>query len=251
MPSIIGVNVAPNPNDYQSNIPVGTVIQFASSTAPSGYLNCDGSAINRNTYSALFSLIGTTYGSGNAGAVGVFSWTIVSGVLSLVFSTPQTLITSIGTSFIFDTGFSIYSALIATSASPFLVEANVSGSNTSSTGGTVQLTTPTTFNLPNTVGVTIRGSGTSWNIGTTGGADTTTLVVANVPSHIHTTQMPGSVSVSSGGNGALGNQFNAGYYNTTAAIYDSTGTLVTAAGGTPTSFSVINKYLVLNYCIKY
>ena len=63
--------------------------------------------------------------------------------------------------------------------------------------------------------------------------------------------MPGSVSVSSGGNGALGNQFNAGFYPTTADIYDNTGTLVTAAANPATSFSTRNAYLVLNYCIKY
>lgn len=44
---------------------VGTVKAFAGSTAPTGWLKCDGSAISRTTYSALFAVIGTTYGSGN------------------------------------------------------------------------------------------------------------------------------------------------------------------------------------------
>jgi microcystin-dependent protein len=38
---------------------------FAGSTAPEGYLMCDGSAISRTTYSALFAVIGTTYGAGD------------------------------------------------------------------------------------------------------------------------------------------------------------------------------------------
>ena len=33
--------------------------------APSGYLICDGSAISRTTYSALFNVIGVSYGAGN------------------------------------------------------------------------------------------------------------------------------------------------------------------------------------------
>jgi microcystin-dependent protein len=43
----------------------GTVIYSAASTAPDGYLIADGSAVSRSTYSALFSAINTTYGSGN------------------------------------------------------------------------------------------------------------------------------------------------------------------------------------------
>ena len=35
------------------------------STLPSGYLNCDGTAVSRSTYSALFAIIGTDYGAGN------------------------------------------------------------------------------------------------------------------------------------------------------------------------------------------
>ena len=45
--------------------PTGTIIIWPSSTTPSGYLLCDGSAISRTTYSALFSVIGTTYGVGD------------------------------------------------------------------------------------------------------------------------------------------------------------------------------------------
>jgi hypothetical protein len=46
-------------------VPVGTMFMFAGSSAPTGFLLCDGSAVNRTTYSTLFSLIGSTYGSGN------------------------------------------------------------------------------------------------------------------------------------------------------------------------------------------
>jgi microcystin-dependent protein len=46
-------------------VPTGSVFATARVSAPSGYLICDGSAVSRTTYSALFSAIGTTYGSGN------------------------------------------------------------------------------------------------------------------------------------------------------------------------------------------
>ena len=46
-------------------LPVGTILPFAGSSIPTGFLACNGAAISRTTYSALFSAIGTTYGSGD------------------------------------------------------------------------------------------------------------------------------------------------------------------------------------------
>jgi microcystin-dependent protein len=46
-------------------IPPGTVSQFAGAAAPTGWLICDGTAINRSTYATLFAVIGTTYGAGD------------------------------------------------------------------------------------------------------------------------------------------------------------------------------------------
>ena len=49
-------------------MPAGSVIIWTKSAAPDGWQLCDGSALNRTTYSALFALIGTTYGSGDGSA---------------------------------------------------------------------------------------------------------------------------------------------------------------------------------------
>lgn len=46
-------------------IEVGTILPWSNSTLPSGYLNCDGTAVSRSTYSALFAIIGTDYGVGD------------------------------------------------------------------------------------------------------------------------------------------------------------------------------------------
>lgn len=46
-------------------MPVGSVIPFAGAVAPAGWLLCDGSAVSRTTYAALFAVIGTTYGAGD------------------------------------------------------------------------------------------------------------------------------------------------------------------------------------------
>lgn len=44
---------------------VGFVIPYVGATAPTGWLLCDGQAISRSTYSALFALTGTSYGAGD------------------------------------------------------------------------------------------------------------------------------------------------------------------------------------------
>lgn len=46
-------------------MPAGSVIYFAASTPPTGYLKANGAAVSRSTYAALFSAIGTTFGSGD------------------------------------------------------------------------------------------------------------------------------------------------------------------------------------------
>lgn len=45
--------------------PAGFYGDFGASTAPSGWLLCDGSAVSRTTYAALFAAIGTSYGVGD------------------------------------------------------------------------------------------------------------------------------------------------------------------------------------------
>ena len=49
-------------------VPTGSVFALAGSQAgvPTGYLECDGSSVSRSTYSALFGVIGTTYGSASS-----------------------------------------------------------------------------------------------------------------------------------------------------------------------------------------
>ena len=43
----------------------GSIVMFAGSVAPQGWLLCDGSAVSRSQYSALFDVVDTTYGEGD------------------------------------------------------------------------------------------------------------------------------------------------------------------------------------------
>ena len=48
-----------------ADVPPGVVIYTAQGSPPTGYIKADGAAVNRTTYAALFSAIGTTYGAGD------------------------------------------------------------------------------------------------------------------------------------------------------------------------------------------
>lgn len=52
--------------DAQSfSVQTGSVFWIASQTIPNGYLLCDGSAVSRTDYAALFAVIGTAFGAGD------------------------------------------------------------------------------------------------------------------------------------------------------------------------------------------
>jgi len=109
------------------SVPIGGVIDYGGESAPTHFILCNGVAISRATYSELFAVIGTTYGSGDGSS---------------------------------------------------------------------------TFNLPNLADRYRKGAGTDPN-GYTGGADTVTLTVNQIPSHRH--GFTSSTAVSTGAYPARGN----------------------------------------------
>jgi microcystin-dependent protein len=172
-------NVAPNPSDTQAGgLPVGTIVQYAAVPAPSGWLNCDGSAISRTTYAALFSVIGTTYGAGD---------------------------------------------------------------------------TVSTFNIPDTRARQIRGVGTSGiGLGGTGGADSVTLLIGNIPPHSHGVQQNGSLFTGGGTISSLQpNPSAVGNYVDGAIRQPNSTTIVTTAVQSPAAVTIVNPFINITSIIKY
>lgn len=95
------------------NVPVGTIAPYGGSNDPAYWLICDGRAISRTAYSELFSVIGTTYGTGDGS---------------------------------------------------------------------------TTFNIPDLRGNIAIGASEDYELGDSGGEETHTLTVNEMPSHTHKTQ---------------------------------------------------------------
>jgi microcystin-dependent protein len=46
-------------------MPTGSIMEYGGTSAPSGWLLCNGAAVSRSTYAALFAVLGTAYGVGD------------------------------------------------------------------------------------------------------------------------------------------------------------------------------------------
>lgn len=74
--------------------PAGIVQIFAGDTAPSGWLLCQGQAISRTTYSRLYGIIGTTYGTGDGSTT--FNLPDLRGNVPVGYTSLQTEFNALG-----------------------------------------------------------------------------------------------------------------------------------------------------------
>ncbi|MEN9697187.1 MAG: Microbacterium phage TinyTimothy, partial [Bacteroidota bacterium] len=156
--------------------PTGVVSAYAGSVAPLGYLLCDGSAVNRTTYSALYAIIGTTYGIGDGS---------------------------------------------------------------------------TTFNVPDLRGRVPVGknTGTFSSLGLTGGEESHTMTVNEMPAHKHTTSVNSAVDPSAIGGYAPSSQSM--FFGTDRAGTTANWSTAMQNTGGGQAFNNLQPYVVLNYIIKY
>ena len=183
-----GTMVNENFDKIDAYIP-GVIQLYAGSSAPNGWLICNGQAVSRTTYAALFAVIGTTYGAGNGS---------------------------------------------------------------------------TTFNIPNLVNKTVRGSN---SLGKTGGSDTVILTTAQMPAHSHGV---GSLATNNTGahthtvgtgtryaGGSSGNYPSATYNTSDVTVntnsngaHSHTISGSTGSVGSGSAVSITNPYVMLHYIIK-
>lgn len=212
----------------------GLIFPYAGSTAPAGFLLCDGSAVSRTTYADLFALIGTTYGAGDGSTtfnVPDLRGSVIVGagqrIRTMTFdgasavdpSTDQITVTSndwlhTGQAVAL-TGASLPTGLSATTYYVIRVSATV-----------IKLAT-TLANAQNGVAVDITADGsgtctltqtlTSRDLGSTGGEEAHAMSASQLLSHKHSfTQAQttggsgGNNSGGSGGNGSVSETSNTG-----------------------------------------
>lgn len=270
------VCVSPNGTDLpdagSGGMPIGAISLWGTATAPANWLLCDGAAISRSTYADLFAVIGTTWGAPDSVPLPFYgSYTygdyimwfrVTDGTIPAWFKVVGNKFTVTGGK----AGYSSYSWSVAAGTSNGVVFASATdnGNPVYFTGfgedfnaGTMTITTPTYFNVPDTGNKTIRGtkSGTLAP-NAQAGSDTTsvTLFAANLPPHRHGFSSPGVLNViSAGSQQVLQGAFNAGQVLTNASqTYDNTtGASPNLVTNSPFSVATTNPYIAIPYIIKY
>ena len=164
----------------------GEIKMWGVASAPSGYLICDGSAVSRTTYAALFAVYGTTFGAGNGTTT--FNIPNFSGKMPIGVNGTYTLASTGG------------------SATTTLVEANVpSHTHTfSATTGSNNSSLTHNHNILGSSGYHYVADGGQNNGGNAsnpfslGGADYGTYVGNNNSSLDHTHNLSGTTGTGSG-----------------------------------------------------
>lgn len=62
---IIDSSVTKDKIEESQQLPPGVIMPYVSSTAPTGWLYCDGSEVSRTTYADLYAIIGDSHGEGD------------------------------------------------------------------------------------------------------------------------------------------------------------------------------------------
>jgi microcystin-dependent protein len=198
--------------------PVGMISPYGGDTAPNGWVLCDGAAVSRSTYSALFTILGIKYGAGDG---------------STTFNVPDL---RARVPFGFKSGDSDF------------------GTTTSrNTGAGTSTTTLTTTQLPaHTHGVTIthtHGSGSVTGLdGTHNHSPTFSLADATTSGTIANLK---AGSTSTGRFDAQMNTGAASSHTHTIPAISYTGTSTSDSTGSGSAFSNLPPYVVVNYIIKY
>lgn len=231
--------------------PTGAVLPFAGRTSPAGYLLCDGSAVSRTTYAALFAVTSPTLGTFTVTIAAPGVVTLASHGLSTGDSVYLTTTGALPTGLAANTRYWVTKIdantfKLATSLANALVSTNITTSGSQS-GTHTSVLTPyglgdgsTTFNVPNLKGSVPVGLDTTAaefaGLGETGGAKTHTLVTGEMPAHTHT-----------GTFGDLTGSAGAAVYSAANRTAASIATDSTGGGG---AHNNLQPYVTMNYIVK-
>jgi len=231
--------------------PTGAVLPFAGRTSPAGYLLCDGSAVSRTTYAALFSVTSPTLGTFTITIAAPGLATLASHGLATGDSVYFTTTGALPTGLTANTRYWVVkndanSFWLSTTLANALAGTKITTSGSQS-GVHTSVLTPyglgdgsTTFNVPNlksSVPVGLDQAATEFaGLGQTGGEKTHTLITAEMPAHTHDT-------AAGGPNGSGGTVSYSGANQGALAVTSTS----TGGGG---SHNNLQPYVTMNYIIK-
>ena len=154
-------------------IPTATIVPWSDSSVPTGFLECNGAAVSRTTYSALFAIIGETYGVGDGSTT--FNVPDLQDNVPVGKSNNKALASTGGANTVTSTGNIAGSTANATLSTAQLASHSHSG-GFSSVGTENPNDGPGNIGLPNSTGNTGSGSGHSHNMSANFSGDATSVI---------------------------------------------------------------------------
>lgn len=186
---------------FQVYVPAGVIFPFAAAAAPTGFLLCDGSAVSRATFAALFAAIGTGYGAGD----GSTTFNVPDGrgrtFIGAGTGTKVATISSITGNVFTVTGLTNVANNEYQTGQAVVFAATVAGNLVNATTYYVVRVTNTTFSLATTLAnaqngsvITLAGtetghftlSLTARTVGNTGGEENHAMSATELLAHTHT-----------------------------------------------------------------
>lgn len=237
----------------------GVILPYAGTAAPTGFLLCDGSAVSRTTYAALYAITGDAYGAGNGSTT--FNVPDLRSSIPLGGGTARTRVIT----FVGDSGVDPATDTITVASNDWLhtgqaVALTGSSLPTGLSAGTYYVirigatSIKLAANVANAnegtaVDITADGSGTctltqtltARTIGATGGEETHALTDAEMPSHNHK-------DYSNINNGWNVNYIT--YTNDTNGSLSPSGANLLQDTGSDTPHNIMPVYTVVSFIIK-
>jgi microcystin-dependent protein len=232
--------------------PTGALMPFAGISAPSGFLLCDGSAVSRDTYSELFSVIGTSYGIGDGSTT--FNVPDLKGKVIAGFNSGLSYYNSIGKT----GGNNTHAISIAEMPShnhtgTTSTNGNHNHDGTTSTNGNHNHNGTTSTNGSHTHTSNAIGGQGNYGLAIADGTNTAESTDAS-GGELNVWTVPGALTINANGDHnhtyttSTNGDHNHTYTTSTNGLHNHTFTSDNTGGGN--AIELLQPYLVMNYIIK-
>ena len=256
--AIRGWSITPIGMVSANSTDAGIIQMYGGSIAPSGWMFCNGNTISRTTYARLFSVIGTTYGSGDgvnsfglpdmrnrfplgsgqSTFVSTFANTAVN-ISTDVITVPSNNSLYTGLAVVLTTSGTVPGGLV-TGSTYYVIKISTTSIKLSSS--LINAVAGTAINL------TSQGTGThsltttytNRVLGSVGGREEASLTINEIPAHNHTYDDTYSV------------QWSSEAFGTPLSSTDEINRIETSSStGGSQAHSIMNPFISINYIIKY
>ena len=155
-------------------IPTGTVVPWTAVSVATGFLECDGTAVSRTTYAALFAIVSTTYGVGDGSST--FNLPDLQDNIAMGKSGSKSLASTGGANTVTATGNVGGSTANATLSTSQLASHSHGGGGSSGTNGHHNPNQNQKYYSSTNTGSSGSGSGHSHNMSATFSGDATSVL---------------------------------------------------------------------------